>query len=78
MNDKTKDPAPSAAPPTVDTTADIEEQKRNAREEWEARRQTHIKNLRNRGYTSGNETRKVRSAAHADFLMRAGESGVQM
>lgn len=54
---------------TTDTTAEIEE---NSAQALKAKRAAAIREAMNRGYTSGNETRKVRSPAHAEFLARAG------
>lgn len=38
----------------------------------EEARKAAIREFRNRGYKSGNETRKPKSDAHAEFLIRAG------
>lgn len=79
-NDKgSGSPNPPPAPPTVDTTADIQEQQKNAREEYERRLNEHIAKLLKTGYrTASGETRKPRSKEHALFLMRAGEPGTAM
>ena len=38
----------------------------------ETTRMNAIKDLVNKGYTSGKEKRRVRSVAHAEFLIRSG------
>lgn len=53
----------------TDTTAEIQD---NSAEAHRARRAAAIREAMNRGYTSGNENRKIRSPAHAEFLARAG------
>lgn len=44
---------------------------------FQAAHEAEIAALINRGYRSGQETRKARSRAHAEFLIRAGHASVR-
>lgn len=44
---------------------------------FQAAHEAEVSALINRGYRSGQETRKARSRAHAEFLIRAGHTAIR-